>query len=55
MQLEEIREYCLLKNGVEECLPFGNDTLVFNTKPLTRCLNKPIKITHRTNNAFFYV
>ena len=29
MQLEEIREYCLLKKGVEECLPFGNDTLVF--------------------------
>lgn len=29
MHLEEIREYCLEKKGVEECLPFGNDTLVF--------------------------
>lgn len=29
MYLEELREYCLLKKGVEECLPFGNDTLVF--------------------------
>lgn len=29
MHLEEIREYCLQKKGVEECLPFGNDTLVF--------------------------
>ena len=29
MYLEELREYCLNKKGVEECLPFGNDTLVF--------------------------
>lgn len=29
MYLEELREYCLLKKGVEECLPFGDDTLVF--------------------------
>lgn len=29
MRLDEIREYCLLKKGVEECMPFGNDTLVF--------------------------
>lgn len=29
MHLEELREYCLLKKGVEECMPFGNDTLVF--------------------------
>ncbi|MES2565345.1 MAG: MmcQ/YjbR family DNA-binding protein [Bacteroidota bacterium] len=29
MHLDEIREYCLLKKGVEECTPFGNDTLVF--------------------------
>lgn len=29
MHLEELREYCLLKKGVEECTPFGNDTLVF--------------------------
>lgn len=29
MHLDEIREYCLLKKGVEECTPFGADTLVF--------------------------
>ena len=29
MHLEEIREYCLSKKGVEEGLPFGEDTLVF--------------------------
>jgi len=29
MQLEEIRTYCLAKKGVEESMPFGNDTLVF--------------------------
>jgi predicted DNA-binding protein (MmcQ/YjbR family) len=29
MFLDEIREYCLQKKGVEEGTPFGNDTLVF--------------------------
>lgn len=29
MHSDELRDYCLLKKGVEECLPFGNDTLVF--------------------------
>lgn len=29
MNLEELREYCLLKPGVTEGLPFGEDTLVF--------------------------
>ena len=29
MFLDEIRDYCLQKKGVEECTPFGNDTLVF--------------------------
>ncbi|MBC7694048.1 MAG: MmcQ/YjbR family DNA-binding protein [Burkholderiales bacterium] len=29
MHLEKLREYCLLKKGVEECTPFGDDTLVF--------------------------
>ncbi len=31
MNLEEIREYCLSKNDVEETLPFGPDVLVFKT------------------------
>jgi len=29
MHLDGLREYCLLKKGMEECLPFGDDTLVF--------------------------
>lgn len=29
MNIEDIREYCLSKRGVIECMPFGNDTLVF--------------------------
>ncbi|MDF2447728.1 MAG: MmcQ/YjbR family DNA-binding protein [Bacteroidota bacterium] len=29
MDLEIIRNYCLSKKAVKECMPFGNDTLVF--------------------------
>lgn len=29
MNIEEFREYCLLKKQVEECLPFDDKTLVF--------------------------
>jgi predicted DNA-binding protein (MmcQ/YjbR family) len=29
MNIESLRYYCLTKKGVEECLPFGPDTLVF--------------------------
>ncbi len=29
MNIETIREYCLSKDDVEECLPFGPDTLVY--------------------------
>ena len=29
MNIEELREYCISKKGVEECLPFGPETLVF--------------------------
>jgi len=29
MDIESIRDYCLEKEGVEETLPFGPDTLVF--------------------------
>ncbi len=28
MNIEDLREYCLAKKGVEESLPFGPDTLV---------------------------
>ena len=29
MNVEQIREYCLMKEGAEESLPFGPDTVVF--------------------------
>lgn len=29
MNIEELREYCLSKKGVEECFPFDEKTLVF--------------------------
>lgn len=29
MHIEAFREYCLAKKGVEECLPFDDNTLVF--------------------------
>ncbi|MES2591599.1 MAG: MmcQ/YjbR family DNA-binding protein [Bacteroidota bacterium] len=29
MNIEELREFCILKNGVTETLPFGPETLVF--------------------------
>lgn len=29
MNIEEIREYCIRKQGTEESFPFGPDTLVF--------------------------
>lgn len=29
MEVEEIRQYCLLKKGVTEGFPFDNETLVF--------------------------
>ncbi|MCO5240551.1 MAG: MmcQ/YjbR family DNA-binding protein [Chitinophagaceae bacterium] len=31
MNVEEIREYCLLKDHVEESQPFGPDTVVFKS------------------------
>lgn len=29
MNIEELRDFCLSKKGVEECFPFGPDTIVF--------------------------
>jgi len=29
MNLEEIRDYCLAKNGTEESMPFGDNVVVF--------------------------
>lgn len=32
MNVEQIREYCILKENAEESLPFGPDTLVFKVE-----------------------
>ncbi|MBN8701771.1 MAG: MmcQ/YjbR family DNA-binding protein [Bacteroidetes bacterium] len=32
MHIEELRDYCLSKRGVEETLPFGPDVLVFKVR-----------------------
>ena len=29
MHIEQLRDYCITKKGVEETFPFGEDTLVF--------------------------
>jgi predicted DNA-binding protein (MmcQ/YjbR family) len=31
MNIESIREYCISRQNVTECFPFGDDTLVFKT------------------------
>jgi predicted DNA-binding protein (MmcQ/YjbR family) len=47
MNLENLREYCLAKPGVEETTPFGPDTLVFKVIGkaflLTGFENSPIR------------
>lgn len=32
MNIEQLREYCLSKEGAEESFPFGGDVLVFKVK-----------------------
>ncbi len=47
MNLEDLREYCIAKPGVEETTPFGPETLVFKVMGkaflLTGFENKPIQ------------
>ena len=47
MNLEQLREYCISKSGVEETTPFGPDTLVFKVIGkaflLTGFENSPIR------------
>lgn len=47
MNLQELREYCLAKPGVEETTPFGPDTLVFKVAGkmflLTGFENNPVQ------------
>ncbi len=47
MNIEELREYCLQKRGVEEALPFGPDTLVYKVMGkvflITGLDNRPVQ------------
>ena len=53
MHLEEIREYCLSKKGVEEGFPFGEDTLVFKVMGkmflLTGIDSRPVQFNAKCN------
>ncbi|MBS1948870.1 MAG: MmcQ/YjbR family DNA-binding protein [Bacteroidetes bacterium] len=45
MDIEQLREYCLLKREVTEGFPFGNNTLVFKVSGkifLIASLNQPL-------------
>lgn len=44
MNIEELREYCLSKRGVEESFPFGPETLVF------KVMGKAFLLTGLDNN-----
>ena len=46
MNIEDFREYCLLKNDVTECFPFDNVTLVFKVK------GKMFALTSTDNEEF---
>src|SRR3972149_2276621 len=54
MNIEELREYCLLKKGTEECLPFDEKTLVFKVKGkmfvLTDLDDQPLSINLKCNS-----
>ncbi len=38
MNIEELRNYCVKKNHVEECFPFDDETLVFKVMNKIFCL-----------------
>ena len=48
MNLEELREYCISKKGVEETLPFGPETLVF------KVMGKAFVLTGFENNPLSF-
>lgn len=48
MHIEDFRNYCLSKRGVEETLPFDNDTLVFKVMGKMFALTS-IKTAHSAN------
>ena len=53
MYLDELRDYCLTKKGVEECLPFGPKTLVFKVMGkvflLTDIESQPLQFNAKCN------
>lgn len=53
MNIEELRDYCLSKKGVEEGFPFGEDTLVFKVMGkmflLTGIESQPIEFNVKCN------
>lgn len=53
MYLDELRDYCLTKKGVEECLPFGPETLVFKVMGkvflLTGIESQPLQFNAKCN------
>jgi len=46
MHIEEFRDYCLAKKGVEETFPFGEQTLVF------KVMGKMFALTGLENEVF---
>lgn len=53
MHLDELRDYCLSKKGVEEGFPFGEDTLVFKVMGkmflLTGIDSRPVQFNAKCN------
>jgi len=52
VNIEEFRDYCLLKDGVTESFPFGDDTLVFkvyNKMFALANVNGPLRINLKCN------
>jgi len=53
MNIEELREYCLSKKGVEECFPFDEETLVFKVMGkmflLTGIDSRPLEFNVKCN------
>ncbi len=49
MNVEDVRDYALLKNGVEESFPFGNDTLVCKVDHKIFLLLSLVRLPHRFN------
>lgn len=46
MNIEEFREYCMIKAGTEECFPFDESTLVF------KVMGKMFALTSLSNEDF---